>query len=78
MSDYTPPPPFALSDSEKSTPLWMRLKAHMTEQLDAARNANDAPASEQDTAMLRGKIRCLKALISLGKPGQMTGDEDEP
>jgi hypothetical protein len=59
-------PPFALTEGEKSSGLWIRLSGHLETKLREARGKNDGPQSEQDTAMLRGKISTLKALIALG------------
>lgn len=70
----TPPPAFALTDSEKQQPLWLRLKAHLTDKLDKARTRNDGALTEQQTADLRGEIRSLKSLIRLGESGQPTGE----
>jgi hypothetical protein len=60
--------PFTLTEGEKATPLWHRLKAHLQDRLDAARARNDAILSEPETAALRGEIKALKALIRLGDP----------
>lgn len=57
--------PFTLTEGEKSSPLWVRLKAHLETKLRDARGKNDGPQSEQDTAMIRGQIRTLKALLAL-------------
>lgn len=74
MPDF-PPPPFALSEDEKHSPLWTRLKAHLTEELDTARIRNDQPLPEAETATLRGRIRLFKEIISLGeKPAYATGE----
>ena len=58
---------FQLTDGEKLSPVWMRLKTHLEAELDLARKRNDNPkATEHETAALRGDIRRLKALIALG------------
>ena len=63
MSD---PVHFELSAGERATPLWVRLRAHLIDKLNTARARNDGMLSEQETAALRGQIRTLKSLISLG------------
>jgi len=58
---------FELTDGEKAQPLWRRLKAHLEDQLAAARQRNDdAAMTEHATQALRGKIACLKLIIALG------------
>ncbi len=70
--------PFILSESEKLHPLGLRFKAYFTERLDALRQRNDVSQPEQDTAILRGEIRCLKQLITLWDDRPVTGDLDTP
>lgn len=66
---------FDLTEGEKSHPLWHRLKAYLTDRLETARISNDRALSEHETAALRGEIKTLKALISLGDDRPvMTGD----
>lgn len=62
--------PFILTEGEKSSPLWMRLKEHLETKLREARGKNDGPQSETETATLRGQIRTLRGLIAL--------DEESP
>jgi hypothetical protein len=70
---------FRLTDNDKSTPLWLRLKAHLEERLAAARVRNDMPLPENDTAMLRGEIKALKRFIALGDARPvMTGEDEAP
>lgn len=68
---------FQLSYSEKSTQLWFRLKQYMEDKLDQARRRNDASLTEQETATIRGEIRCLKSIIALGDDRPVTGDGGE-
>jgi hypothetical protein len=71
---------FRLSEHDKSTGLWLRLRDHLTERLSAARVRNDMLLPENDTAMLRGEIKTLKRILSLGEDRPvLTGDgEDAP
>lgn len=79
MSAFAPPPPFSLSEDDRHNPLWLRLRSHLTEELDAARGRNDRPLSETETAAIRGEIRTLKRIVALGddRP-ELTGNEDQP
>lgn len=73
-----PPDVFELSQGERHSPLWLRLKAHWMQQLENARLRNDGPLDAAATAALRGEIRCLKQLITLGDDRPVTGDVDAP
>lgn len=75
----TPDDEFSLTEPDKHSSLWLRLKSTLLDQLDRARKRNDDPAlSEQGTAALRGQIRCLKQIIALGDDRPMTGDVEAP
>lgn len=66
---------FQISANDRSTGLWLRLKAHLEERLALARLRNDKLLPEYETAMLRGEIACLKRLIALGDVRPLvTGD----
>jgi hypothetical protein len=69
---------FSLTEGDKQSSLWLRLRSHLLDRLDRARRRNDDPnQAEQATAALRGEIRCLKAIIALGDDRPMTGEFDE-
>jgi hypothetical protein len=58
---------FELTSHDRSSSLWVRLEAHLVEMVAAARRKNDDETiTEQQTAALRGRIKCLKSLIALG------------
>lgn len=59
-------PPFQLTEGERTHPLWTRLKSHLEDRLRDARNMLERDKSENETAILRGQIKCLKSLIGLG------------
>lgn len=69
----TLPPPFALTAEERREPLWLRLKAHLTEQLADAHRRNEAPLSDTETATIRGRIKCLRDMIALGADKDLPG-----
>lgn len=57
--------PFQLSPSERASPLWIRLCAHLDRRIEAHRIQNDdATKDAVTTAFLRGQIRENKALRS--------------
>lgn len=68
---------FLLSDYDKSSPLWARLKAHLEDRLASARGRNDATLTEPETAALRGEIKALKALIRLDDARPIVTGNDE-
>lgn len=70
---------FQLSEQDKATSLWVRLLSHFEDRLALARIRNDAPLTEAETAVLRGEIKALKALIRLNAVRPfVTGDEEQP
>ena len=74
MSASLPPPEVTLSEDDRHTVLWLRLKAHLTEKLDAARAENDRLQPEPETAFLRGRIKALKRILALGDPSPIEAD----
>lgn len=70
----TAPERFELTPGEKSHPLWAKLKAYFEEQLKIQRTRNDGNLSEHETAIIRGDIKRLKALIRLGDDRPLTED----
>lgn len=71
---------FELTEGEKASALWLRLKGHLTEMLATARLQNDNETlTEQQTATVRGRIKCLKALLALGDTRPwVTGTGEQP
>lgn len=68
----TPEPDFALTDADKASPLWVRLKAHIEKRRADLRGQNDGITLDPvHTAALRGQITCLSGLLALEtKPPQ--------
>lgn len=71
---------FRLSATERASPLWLRLKAHLHERLAKARTRNDGALAPDETARLRGRIACLKDLLALEEdrppPDGWRGEQD--
>lgn len=65
---------FELTDGEKLHPLWLRLKGHMESELQRLRCLNDKPQAELETARIRGRIQCVRAIIGLGDDRPLTGE----
>lgn len=59
--------PLILTRDERNSPLWRKLVAHMTDQVDQLREQNDADRGEVETARLRGRIAAYKAMLELNK-----------
>jgi hypothetical protein len=57
-----------LTEAEKSSALWKKLKAHLEERLELNRKKNDGDLTEIQTAKLRGRNSELKHLIDLDNP----------
>jgi hypothetical protein len=68
------PSDYRLSEGDKASSTWVRLKAYLESRLADARNRNDGVLSETETAAVRGEIKCLKHLIGLDAVRPMTGD----
>ena len=60
------PEDFALTDGERNSAFWLRLKKHFENQLETLRRKNDGALSHDETMTLRGQIRFLKATLALG------------
>lgn len=59
------PERFFLTPQERMDPLWRKLSAWMSEELDKRRERNDEGMTEFQTATLRGEIKLLKAILKL-------------
>ncbi len=59
-----PEPPFALTQEERLSAVWVRIRGHLEKQLIFSREKNDSSSlCEQETAFLRGKIAAIKQLL---------------
>lgn len=55
-----------LTEVDKSSDLWAKIKKELEEQLFIERESNDHRTDELTTAARRGRIEVLKELLSLG------------
>lgn len=58
---------FILTDQERNSPLWLRLKSYHEKRLQSMRTRNDGPLSNDDTLLLRGRIHEIKAFLSINE-----------
>lgn len=57
-----------LTEAERTSPAWLSMKAKFQARLEKLRLRNDDPTlTEMETATLRGRIQCLKEVLSLDK-----------
>lgn len=67
-----------LHKHEIHSALWLRLEAHLSEQLDVLRRKNDGLLSHEDTQRLRGRIAQIKEILALSEaePAQEGATDD--
>lgn len=58
--------PFSLTDGERVHPLWTKLRTQFEKMLHDQRGKLEGDQTEQQTAIARGHIRCLRSVIALG------------
>ena len=58
---------FELSNAEKDSAIWKKLKAHLESRLDTMRKQNDHDLSPDDTSRQRGKIALCKEILGLDR-----------
>lgn len=59
--------PFVLTDGERISPLWIKIRTELEEKLNNLRSKNDNEnLTERETAALRGRINCYKSILGLG------------
>lgn len=57
-----------LTESDRNSDTWKRIREHYEGQLQKARNQNDNDQDPVQTARLRGRIAEIKLLLALDKP----------
>lgn len=67
---------FKLTEQERGSALWQRLKAHIESRLESHRRKNDNDAPDEKTAKLRGRIAECKILLALDKPIPVVPDDN--
>lgn len=69
-----------LTQEERNSPVWVSVKGHLERMLAKRRIENDNPKlTPVETAMLRGQIQTLRAMIALGDtPPVMTAPNARP
>ncbi len=69
-----------LTDDERTSPVWQSVRLHLERMLAKQRVANDNPnLTKKQTAMLRGHIQCLRAILALGaKPSSLAAPTARP
>lgn len=57
-----------LTEGEKLSSTWVKLKAYMEKRIETLRIRNDGNFNDVETAKLRGQIHVLKELVALDSP----------
>jgi hypothetical protein len=65
-----------LSELERQSAVWLRLDAHLNEQLKACRQQNDGELDAIATSRLRGRISAIKQILSLGQQETVQAESD--
>lgn len=65
----------ALTESDFTSPTWLRLKALFEARLAELRIKNDGRLSPEDTERLRGRICEVKQLLSLSNPNESAQED---
>lgn len=63
-----------LTEHEQHSAVWIKIRDHLTERLDALRSQNDGDLDPLATARLRGRIAAIKELLALGQPTPAVAD----
>ena len=65
-----------LTEHERESDLWKRIKAHYEERLASLRRKNDSSHDPIKTADIRGQIKDAKYLLSLDTPQTKYREEE--
>lgn len=64
-----------LTESDKLSSVWIKVSAHLDDQLRIARIKNDnEKLTEIQTAIIRGRIQTLKSIQALGNASPVISD----
>jgi hypothetical protein len=61
------PTDLTLSERDRNSDVWLRMRERLQARLDMYRRQNDNDLPADKTAMLRGRIMELKALLAAGE-----------
>ena len=59
-----------ITELERQSPLWKKLKAHLEKRIETLRARNDSDRDAFDTAKIRGRIAEVKVILMLDQPQQ--------
>jgi hypothetical protein len=65
-----------VSELERQSVLWAKLKRHLEARIARLRALNDRPRSADETARLRGRIAEAKSLLALDNPAPAMDADD--
>jgi hypothetical protein len=68
----------ALSEGDRGSAVWLRIKAILITRLEECRIENDKPLNEVETARLRGKIEAVQEFLWIGEDQSAEQDPDGP
>lgn len=66
--------PFSLTESEKHSDLWMKIKAHYEQKLQETRVRNDKPLDAERKMVIVGQLMEMKYLLSLEQSARPRAD----
>lgn len=64
-----------LTEHDKQSSTWIKLKAHIEGEIDILRQRNDADSDAVATAKLRGRIFELKRILSLATSDERVAEQ---
>lgn len=75
----TEPEDFKLTESERHSACWTRVKEHLEQRLGELRRKNDGNLTFDETTKLRGRIAEILYLLETGEPVEpaQMADHDE-
>lgn len=66
-----------LEPGDRQSAVWLKLKKHLEAELQRLRVKNDGNLDEKRTAILRGRIGEIKAILALENDAPPAPDEDK-
>lgn len=75
---YDGKPVIKLSQNERDSALWKKIRAAVQQRISELRISNDFPLNELDTARLRGKLSAMKEFLDTGTVPLPENDADSP